>query len=217
MPRHRISSPIPVTELHQDLEDVNELEKNQGEPKGSGGGSWDVMAAPNRLNTSRRLICSLCQTQRITAPSHLLNPRRNASSTASAPDKPIVLEQPDKFRPPSHPQKLVRGRARPNTFGGSYNQESTPREKEAQRTKRYPHTFPNEGTVMHKFLTNKWWHFWITMVRTSNSCYQPPLTQAEHTNISCHNLHPSDLSRHITLLTPVTSHVQPRLPSVFLR
>jgi hypothetical protein len=30
--------------------------------------------------------------------------------------------------------------------------------------------FPPEGTVMHKFLTSKWIHVWIAMVRTYSQC-----------------------------------------------
>ena len=86
--------------------------------------------------------------------------RRNASSTTTDPSKPIVLDKPDKFRPPSHPQRLPRGR--PRTTG--YNQASTAKEQESQRTRRYPHTFPNEGTVMHRFLTNRRIHLFITVV-----------------------------------------------------
>ena len=98
--------------------------------------------------------------------------RRHASSTTADPNKPIVLDKPDKFRPPSHPQRLVRGRPRPS----GYNQASTAKEQETQRTKRYPHTFPNEGTVMHRFLTNRRIHLFITVVchltLTSSQC--PP-------------------------------------------
>ena len=89
--------------------------------------------------------------------------RRNASSTTTDPNKPIVLDKPDKFRPPSHPQRLPRGRPRT----GGYNQASTAKEQESQRTRRYPHTFPNEGTVMHRFLTNRRIHLFITVVRHS--------------------------------------------------
>jgi hypothetical protein len=87
-------------------------------------------------------------------------PRRAASNTTNT-SKPIVLEQPDAFRPPSHPQRLNR-RRRPNP--NAYNQESTQQEQQRQRTRRYPHMFPNQGTFMHWFLTDRWIHLWITMV-----------------------------------------------------
>ena len=91
---------------------------------------------------------------------HSLPARRHASSGVP-PSKPIVLEQPDKFRPPSHGQRI---KARRPGQGGAYNQMSTPREVENQQTRKYPHMFPNEGTFMHWFLTNKLIHLWITLV-----------------------------------------------------
>lgn len=94
------------------------------------------------------------------------SPRRASNPPpppASAADgsKPIVLEQPDKFRPPSHPQRLnTRRRFQP----AAYNQGATRAEREQQKTRSYPHTFPNQGTFMHWFLTNRMIHLWITMV-----------------------------------------------------
>src|SRR5271170_7428837 len=84
---------------------------------------------------------------------------RHAST--EAPPKTIVLEQPDKFRPPSHPQRL--NRRAPRQYPGPPLSEA---ERKAQKTKRYPHMFPNEGTFMHWFLTNRWLHLFITVVRT---------------------------------------------------
>ena len=81
---------------------------------------------------------------------------RHASSNAT-PSKTIVLEKPDKFRPPSHPQRLKRSPR-------AYNQGATEAEREAQKERKYPHMFPKEGTTMHWFLTNRWIHMWITMV-----------------------------------------------------
>ncbi|KAK5207112.1 hypothetical protein LTR47_008725 [Exophiala xenobiotica] len=83
---------------------------------------------------------------------------RAASSTSS--QKPIVLEQPDKFRPPSHASRLTsrRGRA-----PAAYNQGTTAEEQETQKTRTYPHMFPEKGSFMHWFLTDRWIHIWITM------------------------------------------------------
>ena len=83
---------------------------------------------------------------------------RNAST--AIPPKTIVLEKPDKFRPPSHPQRL--NRKPPRQYPGPPLSES---ERQAQKTRRYPHMFPNEGTPLHWFLTNKWIHMWISLVR----------------------------------------------------
>ncbi|OAP55917.1 hypothetical protein AYL99_10069 [Fonsecaea erecta] len=82
---------------------------------------------------------------------------RRAASTGGG--KPIVLEQPDKFRPPSHPARLGRPRRPP----AAYNQGTTADEKERQKGRSYPHMFPNKGTFMHWFLTDRWIHLWITM------------------------------------------------------
>jgi hypothetical protein len=129
-----------------------------------------TMEASQTLRSSRRLLSAILQADRpsralMRIPRSLhpirLPPRRYASASTSN-SKPIVLEQPDKFRPPSHPQRRVRGRI----GQGAYNQTSTPGEREAQTTRKYPHTFPNEGTFLHWFLTNKAIHLWIALVCT---------------------------------------------------
>ncbi len=86
----------------------------------------------------------------------------SSTSTSQNPNKPIVLEQPDKFRPPSHPARLTSRRRAP----AAYNQGTTAEEKESQKTRTYPHMFPQKGSFMHWFLTDRWIHIWITMVRT---------------------------------------------------
>ncbi|KAF7187271.1 hypothetical protein HII31_11359 [Pseudocercospora fuligena] len=83
----------------------------------------------------------------------LAHPSRYASSERPAPPKPRVLEKPDKFRPPSHPSR-IRQKTR-----YSYGPELT----QAQKTKRYPHMMPPEGTFMHWFLTNRTIHLWISL------------------------------------------------------
>ncbi|KAF2214651.1 hypothetical protein CERZMDRAFT_95043 [Cercospora zeae-maydis SCOH1-5] len=89
------------------------------------------------------------QLQRLRA----LPPVRYASSEKPMPPKPRVLEKPDKFRPPSHPSRL-RSKTR-----YTYGPDLTP----AQKTKRYPHMMPPEGTFMHWFLTNRIIHLWISL------------------------------------------------------
>lgn len=97
-------------------------------------------------------------------PTSLLTPRlqhiRHASSSIKPPRKPIVLEKPARFNPPSHaarlPRRAPRGAALP-TYGRSEE------EKESGR-KRYPNMMPEEGTFSHWFLTSKGVHVWITMV-----------------------------------------------------
>ncbi|KIW58539.1 hypothetical protein PV05_03049 [Exophiala xenobiotica] len=83
----------------------------------------------------------------------------SSTSTSQNPNKPIVLEQPDKFRPPSHPARLTSRRRAP----AAYNQGTTAEEKESQKTRTYPHMFPQKGSFMHWFLTDRWIHIWITM------------------------------------------------------
>ncbi|RMD44587.1 hypothetical protein DV735_g498, partial [Chaetothyriales sp. CBS 134920] len=113
--------------------------------------------------------------------------RRPASSTAHPPDRPIVLEQPDKFRPPSHPARLVKNK-RPNTFGSGYNQSSTAKEQAEQKTRRYPHTFPNEGTVMHKLLTNRSLHVFISLGTLTVLACISLITTFTHTSPYAHLL-----------------------------
>jgi len=101
-------------------------------------------------------------------PLHPTSARRYASSSASDPPpkpKQVVLEKPDKFRPPSH---AARRNARSTTgmYGGgaAFNQEMSEAERLRSMQKKYPHMFPNEGTTMHWFLTTKWVHVFISLV-----------------------------------------------------
>jgi hypothetical protein len=88
--------------------------------------------------------------------------------SSSAEGKPRVLVQPDKFRPPSHPARRVMQTRNGKVVGAApHNYPGPPisaKEKEEQKTRTYPNMFPPEGTVMHKFLTNRWIHVWIAMV-----------------------------------------------------
>ncbi|KAJ5317086.1 hypothetical protein N7508_001594 [Penicillium antarcticum] len=100
-------------------------------------------------------------------------PQRTFSTTrtalkkanANSNSKPRVLEKPDKFRPPSHPQRYVAPSPQNAPPGQpfEYGPRTTPKQIEEQNTKQYPNMFPPEGTVMHKFLTSKWIHIWIAM------------------------------------------------------
>lgn len=85
----------------------------------------------------------------------------HALLTSSKPPSGNVLEKPDKFRPPSHPQRMVPRRSTPKQYPGPPLSEE---ELQTQRTKRYPHMFPSQGTTLHWFLTTRWIHAWITMV-----------------------------------------------------
>lgn len=84
-------------------------------------------------------------------------------------DKSRVLSQPDKFRPPSHPQRLVnQARTSPTGQPVNYGRALSAEERAAQDEKQYPNMFPPEGTVMFKFLTSRWIHIWIAMVRSTH-------------------------------------------------
>jgi hypothetical protein len=135
-----------------------------------------VMGSVQRLKPSSRLALALSRLS-ITPPrssalpqafSHrLLNTSSRWHATAD-PTKPIVLEKPDKFRPPSHPQRL--NRRAPRNYPGPALSET---EREAQQTRSYPHTFPNPGTKLHWFLTTWWIHLWITMASLLSNSRSP--------------------------------------------
>ena len=79
------------------------------------------------------------------------------ASTAN-PSKPRVLEKPAKFNPPSHPARL---RRTPKAYPGPALSEP---EREAQKTRQYPHMMPPEGSFWHWFLTNRLLHTYISLV-----------------------------------------------------
>lgn len=82
---------------------------------------------------------------------------RHASST-TPPPKPRLLEKPERFNPPSHPSRL---RSKQRYTGPPLSEH----ERKAQKTRKYPHMMPAEGTFMFWFLTNRPLHMWITLVR----------------------------------------------------
>ncbi|KAK2752216.1 hypothetical protein FQN55_008106 [Onygenales sp. PD_40] len=86
---------------------------------------------------------------------------RSSPSTNSKSNNGRVLEKPDRFRPPSHPsRRVMNARSEPRNYPGPA---LSAKEVEEKKTKRYPNMFPPEGTVMHKFLTSKGIHVWISM------------------------------------------------------
>ncbi|KAJ5688719.1 hypothetical protein N7462_003111 [Penicillium macrosclerotiorum] len=85
------------------------------------------------------------------------------AAKAKTTDKSRILAQPDKFRPPSHPQRIVNPRTTPTGQPVNYGPRLTAEQREAQNRKQYPNMFPPEGTVMFKFLTSRWIHVWIAM------------------------------------------------------
>lgn len=94
--------------------------------------------------------------------------QRNASNTSSSNSKPIVLDKPDKFRPPSHGSRpKTRSTTTMYAQGAAYNQSMTAAEMAKSEKKSYPHMFPAEGTRMHWFLTHKYIHLVISMVSSA--------------------------------------------------
>ncbi len=85
-------------------------------------------------------------------------PCRHASNK-SPPSKPIVLEKPAKFNPPSHGARL-KSKA-PRQYPGP---PLSIQQVEEQKTKQYPHMMPPEGSFMYWFLTNRSIHVCITLV-----------------------------------------------------
>ncbi|KAH7366826.1 hypothetical protein B0T11DRAFT_47784 [Plectosphaerella cucumerina] len=81
--------------------------------------------------------------------------RRHASTTGK--EKPIVLEKPARFNPPSHGARLPR--KTPNHYGGGL----TEGEKFAQGKRDYPGLMPPVGSKAHKFINSRNLHMAITL------------------------------------------------------
>jgi hypothetical protein len=97
---------------------------------------------------------------RLPTPSRTPQAIRHASKKAPKKNpKPLVLEKPTKFNPPSHGSRLPR--AAPRYAGPQLSAQ----EQAAQKTKKYPTMMPPEGSFMHWFLTNRSIHMYIALVR----------------------------------------------------
>jgi hypothetical protein len=127
---------------------------------------------------------------------------RNASHKApKKSSKPLVLEKPAKFNPPSHGSRL---RKEPPRYPGpqlSAEQQAT------QKTKQYPNMMPPEGTFMHWFVNNRSIHMYITLVRPMPL----PISHKELMTSTEHTLHPSGDSVDHKLQTqlPFCRHAPP--------
>ncbi|KAK5631267.1 hypothetical protein RRF57_006981 [Xylaria bambusicola] len=85
-----------------------------------------------------------------------------APKTATAPpkvdpSKPLVLEKPERFNPPSHGSRLPR--STPRHYGGSMTAEEV--NLQSQRT--YPGLPPPPNTWSHWFINNRGIHMFITL------------------------------------------------------
>ncbi|KAI1471072.1 uncharacterized protein F4812DRAFT_165169 [Daldinia caldariorum] len=76
---------------------------------------------------------------------------------ASGPSKPIVLEKPERFNPPSHGARLPR--STPRHYGGPMSDD----EMKAQAVKTYPGLPPPENTWSHWFIHSRGIHLFITL------------------------------------------------------
>ncbi|SPO03384.1 uncharacterized protein DNG_06067 [Cephalotrichum gorgonifer] len=75
-----------------------------------------------------------------------------------AQQKPLILEKPAKFNPPSHGAKLPSRKRMPQHYGGALPKE----ELKAQETREYPTMMAPKGTWAHWFWTNRLIHVFIT-------------------------------------------------------
>lgn len=103
----------------------------------------------------------------------------NKSAAAGGKDgsgKPIVLEKPLKFNPPSHGSRLKKKNTLPKHYGASL----TADEVAAQRQRSYPGMMAPEGTWAHFFWHSRMLHVCITMVSLCAAqllVYHPQLTR----------------------------------------
>lgn len=86
------------------------------------------------------------------------------ASAGKRGSKPIVLEKPEKFNPPSHGSRLPK-KTTPRHYGGDLSAS----EVQAQKRKEYPGLMAPDGTWSHWFWHSRSFHLIITMV-SSHPC-----------------------------------------------
>ncbi|KAI1480766.1 hypothetical protein F4774DRAFT_70829 [Daldinia eschscholtzii] len=109
-------------------------------------------ASPPKTNTTTTTTTSDPQasaTKSSTPPSPTPKP--------ADPSKPLVLEKPERFNPPSHGARLPR--STPKHYGGPM----TDAEIQAQAVKTYPGLPPPENTWSHWFIHSRGIHLFITL------------------------------------------------------
>ncbi|KAI1737112.1 hypothetical protein F4680DRAFT_460651 [Xylaria scruposa] len=84
-------------------------------------------------------------------------PKPAAAPPVADPSKPIVLEKPERFNPPSHGSRLPR--STPRHYGGSLTAE----EVQAQNQRAYPGLPPPPNTWSHWFINSRGIHMFITL------------------------------------------------------
>lgn len=80
-------------------------------------------------------------------------------ASAGKGSKPIILEKPEKFNPPSHGARLPK-KTTPRHYGGDLSAG----EVQAQKKKDYPGLAPPDGSWSHWFLHSRSLHLILTMV-----------------------------------------------------
>jgi hypothetical protein len=105
--------------------------------------------------------------------------RYASSSSSTGGSKPLVLEKPARFNPPSHGARLPKNKATPKHYGGDLSFE----EKQAQKVKDYPGLPAPEGTWAHWFWNSRAFHLFVTMVQLSSLSYTI-LVSPSYTNSS---------------------------------
>lgn len=87
------------------------------------------------------------------------------------PSKPLILEKPERFNPPSHGARLPR--STPKHYGGAMSDA----ELQAQTVKTYPGLPPPDNTWTHWFIHSRSIHLIITLVgfRPSSPASQLPI------------------------------------------
>jgi hypothetical protein len=85
-------------------------------------------------------------------------PAQTPAKSVVDPSKPIALEKPERFNPPSHGARLPR--STPRHYGGPLTTE----EVKAQASKSYPGLPPPPNTWSHWFINSRGLHTFITLV-----------------------------------------------------
>lgn len=114
-------------------------------------------------------------------PTSASTPKAAATAAPVDPSKPIVLEKPERFNPPSHGARLPR--STPKHYGGPLTHD----EIQTQKTKDYPGLPPPPNTWSHWFINNRHIHMFITLVRTYTQSAHPIPCSGRDTSLGRRN------------------------------
>ncbi|KAK4212854.1 hypothetical protein QBC37DRAFT_424101 [Rhypophila decipiens] len=82
-----------------------------------------------------------------------------SKTSAKAAKKPLVLEKPERFNPPSHGARLPKKGGIPKHYGGTLSEAEFAKQQAAH----YPGMMAPEGTFEHKFWHKPWIHTVIAL------------------------------------------------------